>query len=57
MSRDFFAGDYGDDAWKFLRCGYIDVFDPRVPMNAARDGHVQHAGQDNVVHISRSAAH
>src|SRR5262249_11147742 len=53
----FFTGHHCDDAWKLLRSGYVDVSDPRVSMNAASNSHVQHARQDDVVHIGRSAAH
>ena len=55
MGRNFVAQDNGDDTGKLLRSRRVDTFDSGVCMNAARDSHMQHARQDNVVNVSRCA--
>ena len=55
VGRDLVTGDNGDDAGKPLRFRRVDAFDPRVSVDAACDGHVEHARKNDVVHIRRGA--
>src|SRR6185503_1416055 len=55
MGGHFFACYDSDDSRHTLRLGRIDALDPRVCITAARDGHVQHAWQHDIVDVCRGA--
>jgi hypothetical protein len=55
MCGNFFSRDNGNDTRKFLRFRCVDPPDARMRMNAACHGHVQHAGQHNVIDVGRCA--
>ncbi len=55
VRRHQLAGDDGDHTVERLRLAGVDRDDPGVGQRRSEDGHVEHPGEDDVVHIATGA--